>query len=134
MAVDESASGSVVRMHSKVEVVHIDGGEMVMEVATSSGMGMPLGLAAPHGWRESASAEAIAERLFFEIAQMDVGDIFQTLITKDLKEGFVIHSNNEVVAAEYEETCFVKGISHCERFAFNRCVTGFGGVGKSTSN
>ena len=79
-------------------------------------------------------AEVIAERLFFEVAQADVGDIFQTSVTKDLKEGFVIHSYYEVVAAEYEETCFVKSVNHCECFAFNRCVTRFGGVGKSTSN
>ncbi len=56
MAVDESASGSVVRVQARVEVIDLGGGEMVVEVATSSGMGMALGLAAPHGWRESASA------------------------------------------------------------------------------
>ena len=79
-------------------------------------------------------AEAVLERLFFEIAKTDVGNVFDTSIPKDFKEGFAIHSYDKVVTAQYKEASFVRCVDHCKGLALDGCIAGFGGVGKTTSD
>lgn len=66
--------------------------------------------------RDVHHSEPVCQRFLLEVAELSIGDLFKRMITKHFKEGFVIHGNKHVTAAQYKELRFVKGIGNCDSF------------------
>ena len=58
-------------------------------------------------------------RLFFQVAQTRIRDVFKRSVAKEFAQGLVIDCNDQVTAAEHEVASFVQGVCHSQCLSLN---------------
>ena len=66
--------------------------------------------------------EAITQCLLLQVPDTGVRDSIKGPIPEYPQQWFVIHSNDQVGTAKYEESCLVQCIGYCKGFTLNRRI------------
>ena len=69
--------------------------------------------------REVHHSESVSQWFLLEVEEPSNGNLLKGAFTKYFKEGFVVHGNKQVTAAQYKELSFVKGIGDSKGFSFH---------------
>ena len=73
-------------------------------------------------------AKPISEGLLLDIAEAGIADLVDRAVPEDLEEWFVVYSDYQFAAPQYEVAGLVQGISHSQGLSFYWCVPGLSGV------